>query len=133
MAQPPFEIFLVPTWLRVPTWSGTGLLDGINLVPRATMSLSCAGRTQPPVMTLAYLHIYSWLFVRYARIGLRGSRRFGLVLTGTSLRLARDRRRSMFADMQQIQNVNTQMKPNMQTRTFEDSVNGKISMETQAI
>ena len=23
MVQPPFEIFLVPTWLRVPTWSGT--------------------------------------------------------------------------------------------------------------
>ena len=21
--QPPFEIFLVPTWFRVPTWSGT--------------------------------------------------------------------------------------------------------------
>ena len=37
------------------------------------------------------------------------------------------------ADMQQIQNVNTEMKPNMQARTFEDSVNGKISMETQAI
>ena len=23
MVQPPFEIFLVPTWLRVPIWSGT--------------------------------------------------------------------------------------------------------------
>ena len=23
MAQPPFEIFLVPIWLRVLTWSGT--------------------------------------------------------------------------------------------------------------
>ena len=22
MVQPPFEIFLVPTWLRVPMWSG---------------------------------------------------------------------------------------------------------------
>ena len=70
----------------------------------------------------------------YARIGLRGSRRFGLVLTGTSLRLDGQRQaRSMFVDMQQIQNVNTEMKPNMQARTFEDSVNGKISMETQAI
>ena len=67
----------------------------------------------------------------YAQVGLRGSRRSGLVLTGTSLalRLAR----SMFTEMQQIQNVNTEMKPNMQARTFEDSVNGKISMETQAI
>ena len=23
MVQPPFEIFLVPIWLRVPIWSGT--------------------------------------------------------------------------------------------------------------
>ena len=23
MVQPPFEIFLVPTWLRVPIWFGT--------------------------------------------------------------------------------------------------------------
>ena len=23
MVQPPFEIFVVPTWLRVPIWSGT--------------------------------------------------------------------------------------------------------------
>ena len=23
MVQPPFEMFLVPTWLRVPIWSGT--------------------------------------------------------------------------------------------------------------
>ena len=46
-------------------------------------------------------------FVMYARVGLRGSRRFGLVLTGTSQCLATNRRRSMFADMQQIQNVNT--------------------------
>ena len=37
------------------------------------------------------------------------------------------------ADMQQIQNVNTEMKPNMQAMTFEDSVNGKIRIETQAI
>ena len=64
-------------------------------------------------------------FVMYARVGLRGSRRFGLVLTGTlTQRLARNRR-SMFADMQQIQNVNTEMKPNMHAMTFEDSV--KIS------
>ena len=41
-----------------------------------------------------------------------------------TLRLARNRR-SMFADMEQIQNVNTEMKPNMQAMTLEDSV--KIS------
>ena len=99
------------------------------------MSFSC--RTQPPVITLVPTYTFVGnlfqAFVMYARVGLRGSRRFGLVLTGTSLRLARNRRRSMFADMQQIQNVNTEMKPNMQARTFEDSVIGKISMETQAI
>ena len=27
MVQPPFEIFLVPTWLRVLTWSGTKTYD----------------------------------------------------------------------------------------------------------
>ena len=47
--------------------------------------------------------------------------------------LGQNRRRSIFADMQQIQNVKTEMKPNMQAMTFEDFVNGKISMETQAI
>ena len=113
-------------------WASTA---GLNLVPRAIMSFSC--RTQPPVMTLVPTYTFVCnlfqAFVMYARVGLRGSRRFGLVLTGTSLRLARNRRRSMFADMQQIQNVNTEMKPNMQARTFEDSVIGKISMETQAI
>ena len=25
MVQPPFKIFLVPTWLRVPIWSGTSV------------------------------------------------------------------------------------------------------------
>ena len=29
MVQPPFEIFLVPTWLRVPIWSGTLLSDEV--------------------------------------------------------------------------------------------------------
>ena len=98
------------------------------------MSFSC--RTQPPVMTLVPTYTFVGnlfqAFVMYARVGLRGSKRFGLVLTGTSLRLVRNRRRSMFADMQQIENVNTEMKPNMQAKTSEDSVNGKISMETQA-
>ena len=99
------------------------------------MSFSC--RTQLPVMTLVPTYTFVGnlfqAFVMYARVGLRGSRRFGLVLTSTSLCLARNRRRRIFADMQQIQNVKTEMKPNMQARTFEDSVNGKISMETQAI
>ena len=29
MVQPPFEIFLVPTWLRVPIWSGTLVLKSV--------------------------------------------------------------------------------------------------------
>ena len=91
--------------------------------------------TLVPTWTYTFVGNLFQAFVMYARVGLRGSRRFGLVLTGTSLRLARarNRRRSMFADMQQIQNVNTEMKPNMQAMTFEDSVNGKIRMESQAI
>ena len=117
-----------------------------NLVPRAIMSFSC--RTQPPVLTLVPTYTFVGnlfqAFVMYARVGLRGStlscgsRRFGLVLTGTSLCLARNRPRSMFADMQnsftfllRLQHSkckhSTEMKPNMQARTFEDSVNGKIS------
>ena len=101
------------------------------------MSFSC--RTQLPVMTLVPTYTFVGnlfqAFVMYARVGLRGSRRFGLVLTGTSLCLARNRRRSMFADMQQIQNVNMHSteKPNMQARTFEDSVMERPVMETQAI
>ena len=58
-----------------------------NLVPRAIMSFSC--RTQPPVMTLVPTYTFVGnlfqAFVMYARVGLRGSRRFGLVLTGTSM------------------------------------------------
>ena len=27
MVQPPFEIFLVPTWLRVLTWCGTDIIS----------------------------------------------------------------------------------------------------------
>ena len=58
------------------------------------MSFSC--RTQPPVMTLVPTYIFVGnlfqAFVMYARVGLHGSRRFGLVLTGTSLCLARNRR-----------------------------------------
>ena len=50
------------------------------------MSFSC--RTQPPVMTLVPTYTFVGnlfqAFVMYARVGLRGSRRFGLVLTGTS-------------------------------------------------
>ena len=61
----------------------------INLVPRAIRSFSC--RTQPPVMTLVPTYTFVGnlfqAFVMYAQIGLRGSRRFGLVLTGTSLSL----------------------------------------------
>ena len=111
------------------------LRANINLVPRAIMSFSCG--TQLPVMTLVPTYTFVGnlfqAFVMYARVGLCGSRRFGLVLIGTSLFLARNRRRRIFADMQQIQNVKTEMKPNMQAMTFEDFVNGKISMETQAI
>ena len=50
------------------------------------MSFSC--RTQLPVMTLVPTNIFVGnlfqAFVMYARLGLPGSRRFGLVLTGTS-------------------------------------------------
>ena len=68
------------------------------------MSFSC--RTQPPVMTLVPTYTFVCnlfqAFVMYARVGLLSSRRFGLVLTGTSQRWARNRRQSMFADMQQL-------------------------------
>ena len=108
-----------------------------NLVPRAIMSFSC--RTQPPVMTLVPTYTFVGnlfqAFVMYARVGLRGSRRFGLVLTSTSLCLARNRGRRMFTDMQQIQNVNTVQRWNqickrghLRTLLMERSV-----METQAI
>ena len=53
----------------------------VNLFPRAIMSFSC--RTQPPVMTLVPTYTFVGnlfqAFVMYARVGLRGSRRFGLV------------------------------------------------------
>ena len=68
------------------------LMNSYNLVPRAIMSFSC--RTQPPVMTLVPTYTFVGnlfqAFVMYARVGLRGSRRFGLVLTGTLLCLARN-------------------------------------------
>ena len=47
MVQPPFEIFLVPTWLRVPIWSGTCILGGEEgevlggLTLARTMNLFC--------------------------------------------------------------------------------------------
>ena len=50
------------------------------------MSFSC--RTQLPVMTLVPTYTFGGnlfqAFVMYARVGLRGSRRFGLVLAGAS-------------------------------------------------
>ena len=63
------------------------------------MSFSC--RTQPPVMTLVptYRSIGNLFqaFVMYAGVGLRGSRRFGLVIAGTLLLLARSRSKSCTA------------------------------------
>ena len=51
------------------------------------MSFSC--RTQLPAMTLVPTYTFVGnlfqAFVMYARVGLRGSRRFGLVLTGRHL------------------------------------------------
>ena len=37
MVQPRFEIFLVPTWLRVPIWSGTVLI--VSLVLQSGVAL----------------------------------------------------------------------------------------------
>ena len=66
----------------------------------------------------------------YARVGLRGSRRFGLVLTGTSLCLATQHVRRYAANSKCKHSTE---KPNMQARTFEDSVMERPVMETQAI
>ena len=73
-------------------WQPESFVNGqpyqkVSLVPRAMMSFSC--RTQLPVMTLIPTYTFAGnlfhAFVMYATVGLRGSRRFGLVLAGTWL------------------------------------------------
>ena len=78
------------------------------------------------------LHILH--FVMHFLFPLLKNSKSGVVIGVTGYEFARrgDAACSL-AVMQQIQNVNTEMKPNMQPKTFEDSVNGKISMETRAI